>query len=61
MPGKQCIIGDIQHSYTEFQSGAIETTKYGRSSMSNVTRPANARIVDIVMEGGKKDTTEAAA
>ena len=30
------------------------TTKYGRSSMLNVTRPANARIVEMVMEGGKK-------
>jgi integrase len=37
------------------------TTKYGRSSMLNVTRPANARIVEMVMEGGQKDITEAAA
>jgi len=30
------------------------TTKYGRSSMLNVTRPANARIVEMVMEGRPK-------
>jgi hypothetical protein len=30
------------------------TTKYGRSSMLNVTRPANAKIVEMMMreEGG---------
>ncbi len=28
------------------------TTKYGRNSMLNVTRPANARIVDMVMQKG---------
>lgn len=37
------------------------TTKYGRSSMLNVTRPANAKIVEMVMEGGKKSITESAA
>ncbi len=37
------------------------TTKYGRSSMLNVTRPANAKIVEMVMEGGKKTITESAA
>jgi integrase len=37
------------------------TTKYGRSSMLSVTRPANARIVEMVMEGGQKEITEAAA
>jgi len=37
------------------------TTKYGRNSMLSVTRPANARIVEMVMEGGQKTITEAAA
>lgn len=37
------------------------TTKYGQSSMLNVTRPANARIVEMVMKGGQKEITEAAA
>jgi integrase len=37
------------------------TTKYGRNSMLTVTRPANARIVEMVMEGGQKKITEAAA
>jgi integrase len=37
------------------------TTKYGRNSMLTVTRPANARIVEMVMEGGQKTITEAAA
>jgi integrase len=37
------------------------TTKYGRSSMLNVTRPANARIVEMVMGGPQKTITEAAA
>jgi hypothetical protein len=38
------------------------TTKYGRSSMLNVTRPANARIVEMVMrEEAKKQKTEPAA
>lgn len=40
------------------------TTKYGRSSMLSVTRPANARIIEMVMreEGeGQKTKTEPAA
>jgi integrase len=37
------------------------TTKYGQSSMLNVTRPANARIVEMVMEGGQKGIAEQAA
>jgi integrase len=37
------------------------TTKYGQSSMLNVTRPANARIVEMMMKGGQKDIAEAAA
>jgi integrase len=37
------------------------TTKYGRNSMLTVTRQANARIVEMVMEGGQKTITEAAA
>jgi len=37
------------------------TTKYGQSSMLNVTRPANAQIVEMVMKGGQKGITEAAA
>lgn len=38
------------------------TTKYGRSSMLNVTRPANAKIVEMVMrQEGLKAKTEPAA
>ncbi len=37
------------------------TTKYGRSSMLNVTRPANAKIVEMVLGGAQKTKTEAAA
>ena len=31
------------------------TTKYGRNSMLNVTRPANAQIVEIVMKNAKRE------
>jgi integrase len=31
------------------------TTKYGRNSMLNVTRPANAQIVKMVMENEKRE------
>jgi hypothetical protein len=30
------------------------TTKYGRNSMLRVTRPANAQIVEMVMNSGEK-------
>jgi len=35
------------------------TTKYGRNSMLNVTRPANAQIVEMVMEKREKGTGSA--
>jgi len=31
------------------------TTKYGRNSMLAMTRPANARIVEMVLEKGKRE------
>jgi hypothetical protein len=38
------------------------TTKYGRSSMLNVTRPANAKIVEMMMrEEDQKTKSEPAA